>query len=510
MFGSTLGNTKISHRKAVGEDLARVLPDDGIPWWKKRHLLFLNYCAISMAMLSAANRYDGTLMNGLMSLPQWNEFMDHPTGAWLGFINAIQSLSQATALPILAYVANRFGRKLGLYVGYFFVLLGALLQAFTPNIAGFATGRFFLGQTSAWWGGMAPLLITELAYPTHQGFLTALYNCGWYVGSSIAAWSIYGTRNYGSDWAWRIPSLLQLAIPAVVLPAVLLVPESPRYLVSKGKLEEARRTLVRLHGGGDEASLLVEFEVSEIHHAIESDSYAAKSTTWLGLFESKGNRHRSFISMTLGAFAQWNGVGVVSYCLSAVLNTVGIRSITEQTLINGCLQIWNLILAVGAAGSVDRLGRRPLFVASSVGIFETAGNTAAGIAVVPLLFIYYGFYDIAFTPLLFAYPAEIWPYRLQSRGMALTQFSSTLAAFFNIFVNPIALDAIGWKYYIVFAVILAVIVVTTYLFYPETKGHTLEEMAVIFDGEDALAHIHGYENASEKKSVHHEETVDKV
>lgn len=81
-----------------------------------------------------------------------------------------------------------------------------------------------------------------------------------------------------------------------------------------------------------------------------------------------------------------------------------------------------------------------------------------------------------------SYPAEIWPYFLRARGIALVQLSTYAAIFFNIFVNPIALEAIGWKYYIVFAVILVVITVTIYFTYPETRGHSLEEMQVIFDG----------------------------
>lgn len=89
------------------------------------------------------------------------------------------------------------------------------------------------------------------------------------------------------------------------------------------------------------------------------------------------------------------------------------------------------------------------------------------------------------TPLIVSYPAEIWPYGLRARGMALVSISTYVAIFFNTFVNPIALDSIAWKYYIVFAVILAVITIVVYFFYPETKGHTLEEMAVVFDGDDA-------------------------
>lgn len=85
------------------------------------------------------------------------------------------------------------------------------------------------------------------------------------------------------------------------------------------------------------------------------------------------------------------------------------------------------------------------------------------------------------APLIIAYPAEIWPYQLRARGLALTQISLYLAIFFHTFVNPIALENIGWKYYIIFVVIIAISTVLIYFVYPETKGHTLEEMDTVFN-----------------------------
>lgn len=87
------------------------------------------------------------------------------------------------------------------------------------------------------------------------------------------------------------------------------------------------------------------------------------------------------------------------------------------------------------------------------------------------------------TPLQVAYPIEIWPYNLRGRGISLVWMVMVVAVVFNVFVNPIALDAIGWKYYIVFVVILIVYGFTIFFFYPETKGYTLEEMDQIF-GDD--------------------------
>ena len=274
--------------------------------------------------------------------------------------------------------------------------------------------------------------------------------------------------------------------------------ESPRWLISQNRHEEARRILANLHASGDAEHPLVEYEMVEISTTLRAEKEAHDSTGYIDMVKTKGNRRRLFISVTLGIFAQWSGNGVVSYYLSLVLSTVGVTSVTDQTLISAGLQIWNLIFAVGAAFSVDKLGRRMLFLASAgtmlisyiiiTGLsasFAKSGVASVGVAVIPFLFIFFAGYDIALTPLLISYPCEIWPYRLRSRGLTVTFVSTVLAIFFNTFVNPIALEAIGWKYYLVFVVVLIAFGVTAYFFYPETRGYSLEQMAVIFDGEDA-------------------------
>lgn len=145
----------------------------------------------------------------------------------------------------------------------------------------------------------------------------------------------------------------------------------------------------------------------EITSAIRLESTLADAS-YAELWKTPGNRRRLLISVTLGLFSQWCGNGVVSYYLAIVLRTVGITSVTHQTLIAGLLQVWNLIFASAAALSVDRLGRRPLFLASASimlvgyilvtglsGSFAESGNPATGIAVIPFLFVFFAGYDIA-------------------------------------------------------------------------------------------------------------------
>lgn len=198
-----------------------------------------------------------------------------------------------------------------------------------------------------------------------------------------------------------------------------------------------------------------------------------------------------------------------------VLNGVGITGEFEQNLYNGCLQIFNLITAMTGALVVERAGRRTLFLISTAGMcltymvwtilsaaysasadyFDEDGNpvggtTSIGNGVLAVIFIYYGFYNIALSPLIVSYTVEILPFRIRSRGLMVFQVCISISLVFNQFVNPIALDGIQWRYYIVYTVWLAIEFIYIYLFMVETKGKNgtplpLEEIARLFDGDDA-------------------------
>ncbi|PVH80446.1 general substrate transporter [Cadophora sp. DSE1049] len=488
----------------VNPELTSILVTDPTPWYKRGYLIRLNFVIVSLVMFSSANGYDGSLMNGLQALHQWNDEFNTPSGAWLGFINAIYWVTSALFFPAASWISNRYGRKMGVWIGYIFLIVSTVLQTASHNSAMFVVARVVLGGASAFWSMCVPLLIAETAFPSHRGQVTALYNCGWYVGSLASSWIVFGTRDMASSWAWRIPSVCQVLVPLIALPGFTMSAQSPRWLVSKGRVDEAHQVLANIHAGGDYNHPLVTFELAEIGEAIRVETELNATLSYSDMLKTPGNRRRLLITVSLGVFSQFVGNGVVSYYLALVLSTVGIKSVRDQTLISACLQLWNLFWAAGAALLVDKLGRRALFLSSALVMlvsyivvtalsasFANSGVSGVGLAVIPMLFIYFAGYDIALTPLFAAYPVEIWPFQLRSRGVTVAWMTAYAVNTFNIFVNPIALDAIGWKYYLVFVFFLVAMVVTVYFFYPETKGYSLEEMTVVFDKKES--DIHGLE-----------------
>ena len=305
------------------------------------------------------------------------------------------------------------------------------------------------------------MLVTELSYPSYRAPLTSLYNSLWYSGAIVAAWSTFGTFKINSSWSWRIPSALQ-GIPSVLqLGLIWFCPESPRWLVSKGRDADALRVLAYYHADSNEQDPLVQYEYEEIKAAIDLDRTVAASVGWTSLIKTPGNRKRLMIIVALGWFSQWSGNGLVSYYLNEVFKTIGITDPTIQLLINGILQIWNLGWAIAAASLVERIGRRVLFISSCVGmllffIFQTVCSArytitrsdSAAHAVIAFIFLFYASYDIAFSPLVVSYTLEILPYHLRAKGFTVFSLSISLAIIFNQYVNPIALDKIGWRYYV--------------------------------------------------------------
>ncbi|GBE83821.1 Lactose permease [Sparassis crispa] len=466
-------------------------------WYNNRRLITLNAWIVLLLITASTNGFDNSLMNGFQSLGQWEDYFNNPQGGKLGVLNAIQNIGSLAGYPFAPYVSDGLGRRPAIWIGATIMLVGVAVQAAANSLGMFIGARFCIGFGLTFAANAAPMLVTEISYPTYRAPLTSLYNSLWYSGNIIASWTTYGTQHINSTWAWRIPSILQ-GLPSIFqFFLVLFAPESPRWLISKGKDEQALKTLAYYHADGDEQDPLVLYEFEEIKAAITLECDAGSKIGWRTLVATPGNRKRMVLVVAIAWFSQWSGNGLVSFYLNKVFDSIGITSPTIQLLINGILAIWNLFWAVLAAFMVDRLGRRFLFLTSCAGMvvmfamqtvcsaeFAIHGTQAAAHAVIAFIFLYYAFYDIAFTPLIVSYTVEILPYTIRAKGFNVFNFVVSLALIFNQYVNPIALKSIAWKYYIVYVCWLVFEFFFCYFMIIETKNHTLEETAALFDGED--------------------------
>ncbi|KAH6906805.1 hexose transporter [Coprinopsis sp. MPI-PUGE-AT-0042] len=471
-------------------------------WHNNRRLIALNGWILLLLITSSTNGYDGSMMNGLQSVDEWRDYFGNPQGSKLGLLNAIQNIGSLAAYPFAPYVSDGLGRRTSVFIGAVIMCIATVIQTASQSVGMFIGARFLIGFGLTFAASAAPMLVTEVAYPSHRTPLTATYNSLWYSGAIIAAWTTFGTFRINSTWSWRIPSALQ-GLPSVIQVCLIwFCPESPRWLMSKGRNEQALKTLAYYHADGNEQDPLVRYEYDEIKAMIDRDREIAHTIGWKTLFATPGNRKRMTVIIAIAFFSQWSGNGLVSYYLNEVFKTIGITDEAIQLLINGILQIWNLAWALGASFMAERLGRRFLFITSSAlmllfftlqtictAIYVNKKNDSAAHAVIAFIFLFYAAYDLAFTPLIVAYTVEILPYAIRAKGFVVFNFAISLSLIFNQYVNPVAMKAISWKYYIVYCCWIAFELVFVYFFIVETKGRTLEETAALFDGEEAAAEL---------------------
>ncbi|KAL3419550.1 sugar transporter [Phlyctema vagabunda] len=253
--------------------------------------------------------------------------------------------------------------------------------------------------------------------------------------------------------------------------------------------------LIKYHGGGDPDSQLVAMEFEEIRQTLEFEKTVQKQS-FKALFNTKPNRWRIGITIAVGVFCQLSGNNTISYYLGTVLDTAGITNTNTQLAINIGLSVWNLICAVTGSIYIDKIGRRNGFQVSTnmmalvliimavlTKIYAGTDNASASAAIVFLIFFFYGFYSVVWTPLSYLYPIEVLSYSLRANGLSVFNGACYSAAFFNTYVIPYAMNWSGWGFYLISAFWCFGEAGVMWYYFPETKGMTLEEIDVIFDGD---------------------------
>ncbi|KAJ5675486.1 hypothetical protein N7462_008383 [Penicillium macrosclerotiorum] len=461
-------------------------------WLRDPGLRKLNFLIFLMFSTGASTGYVGSLINGLQVLPFFTIFTQNLSPSTIGLMIASGAIGSFVSYIPASYIADTLGRKKCVGIGSTIVIITSLFQGVFPNRWVFMSTRLVAGIGSGIAAAAAPLLVTEIAHPHTRQSATAIYNTTWCMGSITSAVVTILTLNIASSWSWRLPCLLQMVYPSLQIISLMFVPESPRWLVSAGRKSEALCILRKYHSNGNEHDEIVQKEFDQICSLIPLNSKSA-THGWKKFFSCRGSMHMLGICIMVGFMQEWAGNGVISYYLAPILTSVGVTKVRDQAVVNIGMQIWNLIVSALGGLASEKYGRRTLWLLSTMlmilflalvtivtGLYKEQGLSAAGVAAVPLLFLFFGAFDIAYGSLFIAYPVEILPFHLRAKGLATTLLSDSVAAFSNQYVNPVAFSSIGWKYYCVFLGCLSFFLLIIYFFFPETKGKSLEEISESF------------------------------
>lgn len=337
----------------------------------------------------------------------------------LGFVNSCYQLGSIFAVPIAPWFAQRFGRRWSIMLGSGIMVFGALLQGFAQHVAMYIIARMVLGAGILFCIISGAALIGELSHPKERPFLTSLFNSSYFIGQILASAIALGTSDMNTDWAWRLPSLLQICPSLLQIATVFLLPESPRYLMSKDRHEEARAVLVKYHAEGDAESILVQAEEAQIREVIKTEMETSKQS-WMELLSTVGMRRRFLITIFIGLFTQLSGNTLISYYSGVLFNMMGYTSNYAKTRINLANACWSLINGTALALIVTRFPRRRMYMTSAAlmclvfvamtislermqyAVTLNKTNTAAGISALVWYFAFSPAYNIGNNALTYS------------------------------------------------------------------------------------------------------------
>jgi sugar porter (SP) family MFS transporter len=469
-----------------------------------RAIYVVAVCAIGSFLFA----YDTGIVGGVLTLPSFQRDFRYTKAEKTHVNSTCVSILQAGAFfgcfavwPITSWLGRRWAYVISSVV----FCIGAIIQTInTHSIGAFYAGRVISGLGTGAATVLVPMFSAEMAPKEIRGMLGSCFQLFFATGVCVSYWTTYAASAGLSEeksLQWQVPVGLQLVPGALMGLGMLLVKESVRWLAKKGRNEEAFESLLWVRGGEDTAEVRAEF--AEILTGVELEIQQSEGVTWKELL-LPSNRLRMFIAITIQLCQQLTGNTSLAYYAPQIFATIGAGN--KSLFITG---FFGLVKMAGVAiflfFFVDRIGRKKPFMAGAfaMGAFmliialivathppkkntENAGITAAGAAGITMVYLEAFSFNMSWGPLPWLYIGEIFPNRIREIGIAAGAGSQWLFNFMMSQITPYAIDNIGWRTFLMFAIFNFAIVVYSYFVLRETAGKSLEEMEVVFGTVDRL------------------------
>ncbi|CZT20430.1 probable sugar transporter STL1 [Ramularia collo-cygni] len=413
-----------------------------------------------------------------------------------GTVTAIYDIGCFFGAISAYFLGDIIGRKKTILLGTTIMSIGAILQITAYGVPHMIVGRIIGGIGNGLNTSTAPVWQSETSKMAWRGKLIVIELILNIAGFSLSNWVTYGFSFLPGAVAWRIPLALQFIFIAILYCTVPWLPESPRWLVQKHRIEEAELILADIEGTSIEDPY-VQTELSEIkfstayerEHSVRiRDLIMGKKTDGQGT----ATLRRVFLGMGAQAMQQLSGINVTSYYLPTVLiESVGFGE-SMARLLAACNSVSYLLFSLIGIPNVERWGRRKMLMYAAAGqcfcylmitiLLALADNPTRpsadkfASASVAFFFLYYVFFGIGFQGVPWLYPSEINGLAMRNKGAALGTATNWIFNFMVVEVTPIGIANLGWQFYIVWMVFNFSFVPIVYLFYPETAGRTLEDL----------------------------------
>ncbi|KAB7707221.1 sugar porter family MFS transporter [Bacillus aerolatus] len=392
------------------------------------------------------------------------EFGLSPSGQ--GLIVSFLLLGALPAIVLSTSLSKVLGRKSLLIGAGLTFIIGSIGCAFATSESVLIWSRFILGIGCGIANMCSLIYLVELAPPKIRGFIGALYQLSVNVG--ILSAYIVGASLTDSG-AWRLMLGIGLIPAAIFTIGMLMSPESPRWLLTVGKEERARKVLMKLRGSKKE----VEDEIRDINNSLKLQTAGFKH-----LF----GQYKSILNMTLilTFFQVFTGINAVVYFAPIIFEGVDINGWSGSNVANFGVGIALVVSTAISLFIVDKLGRKTLLIYSIggqvlplLGLALLSDNMLLSMICV---FLYVFAFGIGLGPVFWLFIPEVFPLQARAIGMGVITFSQYTLNFLFSYTFPQLLGVIGNNVFLIYAVLSVVACVYIHYKTPETKGKTLEEI----------------------------------
>ncbi|KAJ7153688.1 general substrate transporter [Mycena filopes] len=398
-------------------------------------------------------------------------------------------------------LATRLGRKRTIQFGALVAMLGCSLQTGAQNVSYLIVGRVITGLAIGCLSMVVPLYQSEISPPAMRGFLTGLTQFMISIGFVIAYWVGYGCQFIRSDAQWRVPLGVQIFPATLLFLGMFILPFSPRWLVDRGRNDEALVVLQRLHGNKGNKEF-IDLEFAEMLEQIQYEKENI-STKLSDLWSTKPMLRRTLTGIAVQVCTQFTGINVSAYFQPTLYAALGLSGskVLMITGINGALGA--VVTAIFIYFILDRVGRKPPLIFGAIGMAVTLAieaainakwggvnstNHAAQTAGIAFIVLFGSlFFSVSFGPVSWVYQSEIFPMRIRAIGTSVCTCANWACNVLISQVSPIGMSRLQYRFYILFVVMNVVNGLVVFFFFPETKGKSLEEMDAVF-GDQVIPH----------------------
>ncbi|KIM41184.1 hypothetical protein M413DRAFT_445884 [Hebeloma cylindrosporum] len=432
--------------------------------------------------------YDQGVMSGIITGPYFIQFFGTPNAIEVGTMVAVLEVGALITSLAAGRIGDGIGRKGTLFIGAVVFSIGGLVQTFTAGFISMVVGRFISGFGVGLLSTIVPIYQSEISPPNHRGALACAEFTGNIVGYAFSVWTDYFCSFINSNLSWRIPLSLQCVIGVILAVGSLLMPESPRWLIDNGRDEEGMEVIADLHGG-DLNGAVARAEFDEIKDRVVAERHSGEDRSYKTMWRKY--QRRVLLAMSSQAFAQLNGINVISYYAPRVFEEAGWLG-RQAILMTGINSIIYILSTLPPWYLVDRWGRRPILLSGAVvmafalcatGYFMYLEHSWTPNAVVASVIVFNAAFGYSWGPLPWLYPPEIMPLTFRAKGVSLSTATNWAFNWIVGQTTPYLQEVITWRLYFMHGFFCACSFVLVFFLYPETKGVPLEEMDVVF-GED--------------------------